>query len=288
MATTCYFISDLHGRTDRFQKLFKLLIKKPPEILFFGGDIMPSGLFSKMTVDIGHKDFLNGFLAPALAQLRDQLKQNYPEIYIILGNDDGKYPESSMLGIATEGLWQYAHNRHFTYKNYEIYGYSYVPPSPFQLKDWERYDVSRYVDPGCVSPEEGMYSIPVADNEKRYRTIKEDLEKLTEGDDLTKAIFLFHAPPYKTKLDRAALDGKMIDYVPLDVHVGSIAMQRFIQSKQPLLTLHGHIHESSRLTGAWRDKQGKTDMFNASHDGDELCVIQFDLEDLESANRLLL
>ena len=35
---------------------------------------------------------------------------------------------------------------------------------------------------------------------------------------------------------------KMIDYAPLDVHVGSIAVRRFIESRAPYLTLHGHVH----------------------------------------------
>lgn len=40
-------------------------------------------------------------------------------------------------------------------------------------------------------------------------------------------------------------------YAPMDVHVGSIALRRFIEARQPLLTLHGHVHESARLTGSW-------------------------------------
>ena len=81
----------------------------------------------------------------------------------------------------------------------------------------------------------------------KYGTIKEDLEALTGEADLARAVFLFHTPPHETKLDRAALDGKMVDHVPLDLHVGSIAVRRFIEARHPLLTLHGHIHESPRL-----------------------------------------
>ena len=60
---------------------------------------------------------------------------------------------------------------------FQVYGYSFVPPTPFQLKDWERYDVSRFVDPGCVSPEEGMRTIPVSDQEQRFTTIQKDLTR---------------------------------------------------------------------------------------------------------------
>ena len=98
-------------------------------------------------------------------------------------------------------------------------------------------------------------------------------------------MFLFHTPPHETKLDRAALDGKMVDHVPLDLHVGSIAVRRFIEARQPLLTLHGHIHESARLTGSWRDRIGRTHLFSAAHDGPELALVRFDLEHPEGATR---
>jgi Icc-related predicted phosphoesterase len=80
----------------------------------------------------------------------------------------------------------------------------------------------------------------------------------------------------------------MIDGVPLDVHVGSIAVRRLIESRQPLLTLHGHVHESARLTGSWRDTVGRTHMFSAAHDGPELALVRFDLADLDGATRELL
>ena len=70
----------------------------------------------------------------------------------------------------------------------------------------------------------------------------------------------------------------MVDHVPLDVHVGSIAVRRFIEARQPRLTLHGHVHESARLTGSWRDRIGRTLMLGAAHDGPELALVRFDLE----------
>jgi Icc-related predicted phosphoesterase len=169
-----------------------------------------------------------------------------------------------------------------------VYGYQYVPPTPFRLKDWERYDVSRYTDPGCVSPEDGARSVPVPENDVRHSTIEQDLRRLTAEQDLAEAILLFHTPPYRTKLDRAALDGKSVDHAPLDVHVGSIAVQRFIEARQPLLTLHGHVHESARITGDWRDRIGRTRMFSAAHHGQELALVRFDPARLDKASRELL
>jgi len=103
-----------------------------------------------------------------------------------------------------------------------------------------------------------------------------------------KTIFLFHSPPYKSNLDRADLDDKMVDHAPIDVHVGSIAIQRFIKKKQPLLTLHGHVHESTRITGYWKERFGKTHSFNAAHDGSELALVRFRTDDLGNATRVLI
>ena len=149
------------------------------------------------------------------------------------------------------GLWQHIHKRKILLGSVPIYGFACVPPTPFLLKDWERYDVSRYVPPGCVSPEEGYRSVPVDPNEIKWGTIQLDLAMLAGEDSLDHAVFLFHTPPYDTPLDRAALDGKSYEHVALDLHVGSIAVRRFIEERQPLLTLHGHVHESARLNRAF-------------------------------------
>ena len=75
---------------------------------------------------------------------------------------------------------------------------------------------------------------------------------------------------------RAALDRAARDGVPLDVHVGSKAVQRFIEERQPRLTLHGHIHESARMTGAWSDCIGDTVCLSAAHHGPELALVSFE------------
>ena len=286
--TRCFFVSDLHGFQDRYRKLFDVVLDEAPGAVFMGGDLFPSGLLPETSTGAWHQDFVNDFLARELEKLRVDMGERFPRIFVIMGNDDPRFHEPSMLAVAARGLWDYINERDVSLGEYSIFGYSYVPPTPFRLKDWERYDVSRYVDPGCVSPEEGARSIPVTESQARYSTIAGDLESLIDGYDLDNSVFLFHSPPYKSVLDRAGLDGKMIDYVPLDVHVGSIAIQRFISEMQPSITLHGHIHESVRITGSWREQIGRTHVFGAAHDGPELALVRFDLENPQDATRDLL
>jgi Icc-related predicted phosphoesterase len=282
-----FFVSDLHGRIARYQKLFSAITREKPEAVFIGGDALPLTWYVHESFDFLHQDFINDFLVKNLLDLRKELGGSYPRVFIILGNDDSRMEEAAVVNAASAGVWEYIHNRKVTFKDFIVYGYAYVPPTPFRLKDWERYDVSRYIDAGAISPEEGFRTVSVSEQEKKYATIKDDLERLTQKEDLAKAIFLFHAPPYQTNLDLSSLGGKMIDHVPLDRHLGSIAVRRFIEARQPLLTLHGHVHESARLSHSWRDCIGRTTCFSAAHDGPELALIRFDLENLDAASREL-
>ncbi len=285
---SCQFVSDLHGNVEKYHRLFTAVSEVRPDALFLGGDLLPSGLGSILAAGAANEDFLRWFLEPELKSLRNKMGSAYPRIFVILGNDDGRGEEKTVEEIAERGLWTYIHNSCADLGEHRIFGYSFIPPTPFILKDWERYDVSRFVDAGCVAPEEGAHSVAVSTDELRYSTIEKDLRVLTKGRDLDHAVFLFHTPPYQTKLDRAALDGMVVDGVTLDPHIGSIAVRRFIEQRQPYLTLHGHVHESARLTGAWRDTIGRTEMISAAHDGPELALISFDLENPAGARRELI
>jgi Icc-related predicted phosphoesterase len=288
MENLVFFVTDLHGNTSRFEKLFHAIEKEKPAAVFLGGDLLPTGLFAYTSKYQDFQEFFTQFLLKNLADLKNKLGKLYPRIFLILGNDDGKFLEDRFLESALSGVWEYMHGRKCDFQGYPVYGYSYVPPTPFRLKDWEKYDVSRYTPPGCVPPESGSFSTEVDLKKLQFETIEKDLKGLVGGDNLSKAIFLFHSPPYETDLDRAALDGQMFDHVPLDVHVGSIAIKRFIEDRQPLLTLHGHVHESAAITGHWHQKIGKTWAMNAAHNGPELSLIRFTLENPENATRQLM
>lgn len=285
--STCFFVSDLHGHTSRYQKLFQAIAEEKPAGVFIGGDILPSRRFMPPSGKTRYS-FIADFLEGGFRQLKRDLGALYPQVYIILGNDDPRSEEAGLLLGESKKLWTYMHNKRVSFGGLTIYGYACVPPTPFRLKDWERYDISHYIDPGCIPLEEGFYTVSPSESEIAYGTIQDDLQQLVHHDPLAKAIFLFHTPPYQTCLDRAALDGKTVEHVALDIHVGSIAVKRFIQERQPLITLHGHIHESARLTGSWQERIGQTFLFSAAHDGNELALVRFDPSSPETASRQLL
>jgi Icc-related predicted phosphoesterase len=63
------------------------------------------------------------------------------------------------------------------------------------------------------------------------------------------AIFNIHVPPYNSRLDTAPLLGQDLKVktaagAVVTVPVGSVAVREAIEEIQPMLSLHGHIHES--------------------------------------------
>jgi len=79
-----------------------------------------------------------------------------------------------------------------------------------------------------------------------YERIKRLASQLDQPE---RAILNLHVPPYDSTLDRAVkinddLTPVYDGGVPLEVPVGSTAVRQIIEEYQPLLALHGHIHES--------------------------------------------
>jgi Icc-related predicted phosphoesterase len=87
--------------------------------------------------------------------------------------------------------------------------------------------------------------------------------------DMDKCIFNIHIPPYDTDLDQGTLydeelkpvlDGDALATAP----TGSKSVRQAIEKYQPLLSLHGHVHESRGVTTI-----GRTVCINAGTDYDQ-------------------
>jgi Icc-related predicted phosphoesterase len=104
------------------------------------------------------------------------------------------------------------------------------------------------------------WDTPREDSEKG---LKKRIENLAGAlNDPGEAIFNLHAPPYGTMLDLAPeLDANRKPVTVAGqvnfVHVGSKAVRDAIEKYQPMIGLHGHIHESSG-----HDKIGETTVVN--------------------------
>lgn len=274
--TTCYFVSDLHGKKQKFEMLAKEIARNKPPFLFIGGDILPFIRISDKKITNTENPFIREYLIPLFTNLQKQLGCNYPEVYLILGNDDYKADIPGFVYGQEKDLWKFLNSSKVKFGPYMIYGYSYVPPTPFRIKDWEKYDIDRTINPGCQSPEEGFKS--VLSSSADTNLIAEDITELCGDDSLEKAIMIMHSPPYGCNLDQ--MEG--------NVSIGSKAIARFIEEKQPYITLHGHVHESSRVTGQWHQQFGRTHSFSAAWDGEELALVIFQIDNPVEHQRKIL
>lgn len=85
-------------------------------------------------------------------------------------------------------------------------------------------------------------------------------------EDMDSCVFNLHVPPYDSSLDTAPALNERLEVVmsgsaPKMVPVGSTAVRELIEKYQPVLSLHGHVHESPGAT-----KIGRTLSINPGSD----------------------
>jgi len=256
------YCSDLHGKEDLYNKLLDFSLKGKIKAIVIGGDICPH---VHVDLELGIKyqrDFIEGFLFGFFKKVNE----NNIELFIMLGNDDFRVNHDLLEKAEKEGLVKLLHNKLNKIYNKNIIGYCFVPPMPFLLKDWEKLDDARskqLTDP----------SMDIRTVEKDEGTIEEDLLRIGKLAKPTETIYVMHSPPFDTSLDVTGRGD----------HVGSCAIKEFIKREKPLLTLHGHIHESYEVTGKFMEKIGKTICVNpgSEHLHDKLRLVVIDLDDLK-------
>jgi hypothetical protein len=147
----------------------------------------------------------------------ERLTDSGVQLFISPGNDDIAKIEEVLAGSRYVVC---AADNKVHVKDYEMVSLSYSNPTP-----WET--------PRECSEEE----------------LARKIDSLACGiGDMEKAIFNFHIPPYGTMLDIAP---KISDNLTMSgsetSNVGSKAVLEAIKKYQPLLGLHGHIHESKAI-----------------------------------------
>ena len=142
---------------------------------------------------------------------------------VMPGNDDEFYIDDVIREFEDRGIIYPLDKVVELDYGYKIVSHEYVNPTPWN------------------TPRE-------APENKLEKQLREKI-KMVEGEDFSRVIFNFHCPPWNTKLDLAPKLDKNLKPVyvggkPVLVHVGSKAVRKVEEEYQPLLGLHGHIHES--------------------------------------------
>lgn len=281
------FTSDLHGEESLYQQILDTARESEPEILILGGDLLPSLQKTRRYEEMirEQRSFIGAFLLPFF---RKGLETRFRRIFLIPGNWDPAYPE--IFAASPEGLVDLDRKRFRFESGYEFIGYPFVPPTPFRPKDYEKMDDLEAPWPPQKSPSyirspQTSYDLTPIDPGPYLRgkgTIEKDLEEIPASGEWRKTIYVMHSPPFATTLD----------VIPGGHSVGSRSIRQFIETFQPLLTLHGHIHEAPRLSGKYSDRIGRTlclnpgQLLSADEGGPRLQGVLFDLEDLATVRKL--
>lgn len=211
-------------------------------------------------------------------------KQHYPDttFYLDIGNGDFLAARLPLEAAEKEGLLRLLHMRKWPLTGeVDILGYMAVPPTPFSIKDMEKADSDLEFACSPDSYHKGLYTSPdrkgvvIGDipwDDKS--TIKYDLQQLERQIDKP-FIFVSHSPP----------SGTALDILWNGIHVGSRAILQWIEkwgtNGRLLASFHGHIHESSRVSGKVVDYVNSIPCVNPGQD-ELFQSYTFDLDDLLS------
>ena len=269
------YTTDLHGIKGLYFQLFQLAIDWQPDVVIVGGDILPKhGPFYRSIEN--QRDFIVRFLRYELKEIHKKLPE--VEIYGMMGNDDWIVTMPYLAELQSYGLLKLLHTKKYMLeREFEIIGYGNVPPTPFSNKDSERIDTADLPMEAqnvaaCISTESGIITIDPEHHFRSHHTIEEELVNLPVPNSFQRTVYVMHSPPFGTKLD-VLHNGRP---------AGSHAIRRFIEKKQPFLTLHGHVHESPLVSGSYWDTIGDTLCLNSGQSINDLHAVVFELEDVEN------
>lgn len=261
------YTADLHGNEEFYKRMLKKAEDENCSAVVIGGDLCGRE-GNSIDEKIKHqKLFLEKFMIPTFKRFKDKNKKI--QIYLIMGNDDFRINLKILENAEKKKILRLIHKKSVKLNGTTgIAGYSFINPTPFRLKDWEKPDFEKDKMPMQLFEEE------IRSIKKENGTIEEDLRKLSNLSNPKKTVYVVHAPPFNTKLDM----------VSAGRHVGSKSVRKFIEKEQPQLALHGHIHESPKMSGSWHDEIGKTVCINvgSSYPEDKLNCIIIDIEDLNN------
>jgi Icc-related predicted phosphoesterase len=272
---TFLFVTDLHGSRARYERTLALAVETGAAFVVNGGDMMPHG-----RTEGAQASFIREFLDPHFAAC-EAAGIGY---LTITGNDDLSANDGLLEEvIARHPLVENLDGRAVPVGPYDFIGLNRVTDFPFRLKDRARRDGPGFVFP----PQSGaaLFSIPGGFKEigdwpahaGRLPTIEEELWGLPAPRDPARAVYVLHGPPAGLGLD--VCRGK--------APVGSAATRRFIEARQPLLTLHGHIHESPEESGVWMARHGRTVCIQPGQAATGLTVVVVDLDSMTFERRVV-
>ena len=274
------YSSDTHVHPDHLGRFLKFAGEQRPQVLIIGGDIIPDWQGSIEASIEPHKRWVREMLLPRLKVFRETFPQT--PVLLDLGNDDIAAARPMME--ARDGVDLHLLHRRVVGigENLAVAGYMAVNPTPFRIKDWEKPDCRDHhglSEPGVLKAGyvTGSGQAAPFELDSRAGTMEDDLDELSAVLESPRwfdcsFIFVCHAPPKDTVLDQTTTGS----------HVGSLAVRRFIErwgtTGRLIASLHGHIHESPRMSGRIWQQVGNIPSFNVGQHSQTFRALLFDIE----------
>ena len=281
------FTADLHGRRNLIEEMMELALKEGIQCIILGGDILPTLIPSPLALINGHADFqddlggqlrfVDNYLAPVFASFQSS-NPGIKTLYIP-GNHGWK-PAVDRLINALPQL-ECINGRTVCLDDLAFFGYACVTDSTFWVKDYARRDLkndshvpSKFA---IVSDTDRLLVSPDGEYATKNPSIEEDLSGIS-FDNPSRTICVFHCPPYNTGLDTLHNNRP----------IGSKAIRDFLERTQPMVSLHGHIHESPYMSGVYQTRIGNCLAINPGQGLTRLHAVIFDTHDpAETMNHTL-
>src|SRR5215470_6719780 len=130
-----FFTSDLHGQGALYEQLVAHVAARQPEAVLIGGDLCPHAAGPE---GVSHQRlFLQGTFVEFARRLKECSAGT--ALLVLMGNDDWSANMTS-LEVHDGQLWHLLHERIVRVDGFAVAGLSWVPITPFVIKDWERWD----------------------------------------------------------------------------------------------------------------------------------------------------
>ncbi len=275
-ATRLFFATDVHGSERLFRKFINAAKVYGVPILILGGDITGKALIPCVRQGGGYTCHLMGsdYSASTQAELDELFRLiNYNGFYpramdpdeVQRLQTDPVYHEQVFQEtlLASVQSWLEVAAEKLKGTNVALYMMPGNDDPPRVAELLSASGIAVNVDEKCVQLDDCHemislgYSNPTPWNTERELPEEALMEKLEAMAPLVKLpqnlVVNFHAPPFDSRLDTAPeLKGDFEINTqmgqPVLVPVGSKSVRAYIEKHQPLLGLHGHIHESDGMS----------------------------------------
>jgi Icc-related predicted phosphoesterase len=271
MTRTIYYASDIHGSDVCWRKFLNAARFYGADVLVMGGDVsgkavvpivsVPGGYLARQMT--GEKVLTTAELDQAEARIRDMGFYPYRTTDEELDQtwDDPAAVHRVFIDLMRESLerWLTWAQQKLSGSGVEAYLMTGNDDPPELREMIGQSAIITDPEDKLIDLGEGMTMISCGWSNRTPwnspREMDEDaldrhIEKLAaEVPDPGRSVFNLHVPPFRTAIDKAPrLDASLKPVVKggavVMESVGSRAVRRVIERHQPMLSLHGHIHES--------------------------------------------